>query len=60
MVRANLIVFSSLYFLGVIPLKKVKFSTKLEHEFIQNFKILQGSFNKVGADKVRLLHEVEP
>ena len=34
-------------------MKKVKFSTRLEHEYISNFKILQNSFKKVGVDKVR-------
>lgn len=33
-------------------MKRVKFSTMLEHEYIQNCKILQGSFKKVGVDKV--------
>jgi len=39
-------------FPGSIALKKVKFTTNLEHEFISNFKTLQGSFNKAGVDKV--------
>ena len=42
-------------FLGIIPLKKVKFSTKLEHEYIQNFKILQASFDKLQVEKVKKL-----
>lgn len=42
-------------FPGSIQLKKVKFRTNLEHEYIQNFKILQGSFKKVGCDKVPAL-----
>ena len=33
-------------------MKKVKFSTKLEHEYIQNFKVLQASFKKMSVDKV--------
>lgn len=37
---------------GSIILKKVKFCTKLEHEYIQNFKALQTCFKKVGVDKV--------
>ena len=41
-------------FLGSIALKKVKFTTNLEHEFISNFKALQGSFNKAGVDKVSI------
>ena len=35
-------------------MKRVKFSTMLEHEYIQNCKILQGSFKKVGVDKVSI------
>jgi len=35
-------------------MKKVKITTKLEHESIQNFKVLQASFNKLSVDKVRL------
>lgn len=38
-------------FPGSIQLKKVKFRTNLEHEYIQNFKILQAAFKKVGCDK---------
>jgi len=30
----------------------VKFSSTLEHESINNFKILQGAFKKVTVDKV--------
>ena len=33
-------------------MKKVKFSTRLEHEYISNFKVLQNAFKKVGVDKV--------
>ena len=39
-------------FAGTLPLKKVKFNTHLEHEYIQNFKLLQNSFSKLGIDKV--------
>merc|ERR1719210_1505827 len=38
-------------FPNCVQLKKVKFKTKLEHEFIQNFKVLQASFKKMGVDK---------
>merc|ERR1719427_707580 len=34
-------------FPGSVPLKRVKFSSKLEHEYINNFKILQGAFKKI-------------
>ncbi|XP_069125853.1 microtubule-associated protein RP/EB family member 3-like isoform X2 [Argopecten irradians] len=44
--------FMDMLFPGHIPLKQVKFNTKLEHEYIQNFKRLQVSFQKLGVDKV--------
>ena len=39
---------------GCLLLKRVKFNSKLEHEFIQNFKLLQNSFKKMQVDKVRI------
>merc|ERR1719369_474511 len=39
-------------FEGSIQLKKVKFDTKLEHEYINNFKVLQASFKKMNVDKI--------
>jgi len=33
-------------------LKKVKFNTHLEHEYILNFKIVQAAFQKMNVDKV--------
>merc|ERR1711973_766500 len=39
-------------FPGSIMVKKVKFKTNLEHEYIQNFKLLQGSFKKMNVDKI--------
>ena len=33
-------------------MKKVKFATKLEHEYITNFKVLQASFKKMNVDKI--------
>ncbi|KAL1463318.1 hypothetical protein WDU94_015079 [Cyamophila willieti] len=33
-------------------MKRVKFRTNLEHEYIQNFKILQAAFKKMNVDKV--------
>merc|ERR1711894_475447 len=39
-------------FPGCIQLKKVKFVTKLEHEYIQNSKVLQASFKKMNVDKI--------
>ncbi|BFZ16592.1 hypothetical protein BsWGS_19632 [Bradybaena similaris] len=41
-----------LLFPGSVMLKKIKFNTKLEHEFIQNFKSLQACFQKMGVDKI--------
>merc|ERR1711884_812421 len=41
-------------FPNCVQLKKVKFRTKLEHEYIQNFKVLQASFKRMQVDKVRL------
>lgn len=41
-------------FPGSVPMKRVKFRTNLEHEYIQNFKILQGAFKKMGVDKVTM------
>lgn len=43
--------FMDMLFPGSISLKRVKFKTNQEHEYIQNFKLLQASFKKVGADK---------
>ena len=45
------------FILGSIQLKKVKFKTNLEHEYIQNFKILQSAFKKVNVDKVIMLYK---
>merc|ERR1719427_1206921 len=39
-------------FENCIPIKKVKFQAKLEHEFIANWKYLQSGFKKVGVDKI--------
>jgi len=44
--------FMDMLFENSIILKKVKFRTNLEHEYIQNFKLLQTAFKKVGVDKV--------
>merc|ERR1719447_1649791 len=39
-------------FENCVPIKKVKFQAKLEHEFITNWKLLQNGFKKVGVDKI--------
>ncbi|KAI5614003.1 microtubule-associated protein, RP/EB family, member 1 isoform 1, partial [Silurus asotus] len=44
--------FMDMLFPACVPLKKVKFQAKLEHEYIHNFKILQGSFKKLGVNKI--------
>jgi len=44
--------FMDMLFPGCIPLKKVKFKTQLEHECIQNFKVLQAAFKKMQVDKI--------
>ncbi|XP_026868560.1 microtubule-associated protein RP/EB family member 1a isoform X1 [Electrophorus electricus] len=44
--------FMDMLFPSCLPLKKVKFNAKLEHEYIHNFKILQGSFKKLGVNKI--------
>ncbi|KAI3386185.1 hypothetical protein SNEBB_002711 [Seison nebaliae] len=38
-------------FPNVVKLRKLKFGTNLEHEYIQNFKILQEAFLKLNIDK---------
>lgn len=37
---------------GSIALKKLKFQAKLEHQYIQNFKILQAGFKRMSVDKI--------
>ncbi|XP_065206699.1 microtubule-associated protein RP/EB family member 1 isoform X1 [Planococcus citri] len=44
--------FMDMLFPGSIALKRVKFRTNLEHEYIQNFKILQAAFKKMNVDKI--------
>ncbi|XP_055915787.1 microtubule-associated protein RP/EB family member 1 isoform X4 [Eupeodes corollae] len=44
--------FMDMLFPGSVPMKRVKFRTNLEHEYIQNFKILQASFKKMVVDKI--------
>merc|ERR1719184_71453 len=39
-------------FPGSVQVKKVKFNTKLEHEYINNFKVLQAAFKKMNVDKI--------
>ena len=44
--------FLDMLFPGAIAVKRIKFATKLEHEYIQNWKLFQGALKKVGIDKV--------
>lgn len=44
--------FMDMLFPGSVPMKRIKFKTNLEHEYIQNFKVLQAAFKKMGVDKV--------
>jgi len=44
--------FMDMLFPGCIQLKKVKFNTNLEHEYINNYKILQASFKRMSVDKI--------
>jgi len=40
-------------------MKRVKFQTKLEHEYINNWKLFQGSCKKTGVDKVSVSKDDE-
>lgn len=44
--------FMDMLFPNSVQLKRVKFKTQLEHEYIQNFKILQAAFKKMNVDKI--------
>ncbi|KAH8237240.1 hypothetical protein KR038_007906 [Drosophila bunnanda] len=44
--------FMDMLFPNSMPLKRIKFRTNLEHEYIQNFKLLQASFKKMSVDKI--------
>ncbi|XP_073991293.1 microtubule-associated protein RP/EB family member 1-like [Rhodnius prolixus] len=44
--------FMDLLFRGCIPVKRIKFKTNLEHEYIHNFKLLQSAFKKMNVDKI--------
>ncbi|KAJ0062873.1 hypothetical protein NL108_008227, partial [Boleophthalmus pectinirostris] len=44
--------FMDYLFPGCLLLKKVKFQARLEHEFIQNFKILQKAFQRMSVEKI--------
>jgi len=44
--------FIDMLFPGSIPMKRVKFLTNLEHEFIQNYKYAQIAFTKLQVEKI--------
>jgi len=44
--------FMEMMFPGSVRTKRVKWNTKLEHEYIQNFKVLQEGFKSLAVDKV--------
>ncbi|XP_042347301.1 microtubule-associated protein RP/EB family member 1b [Plectropomus leopardus] len=44
--------FMDMLFPNSMPLKRVKFGAKLEHEYIHNFKLLQVAFKKMGVEKI--------
>ena len=44
--------FMAVLFPGVVSLKKVKFNSRLEHEWLGNFKIFSTAFKDVRIDKV--------
>ncbi|PNF15956.1 Microtubule-associated protein RP/EB family member 3 [Cryptotermes secundus] len=44
--------FMDMLFPGIVVMKRIKFKTNLEHEYIQNFKILQAAFKKMSVDKI--------
>ncbi|KAM6954189.1 microtubule-associated protein RP/EB family member 3b isoform 2-T2 [Aplochiton taeniatus] len=44
--------FMDMLFPGCVLLKKVKFQARLEHEYINNFKVLQAAFKRMNVDKI--------
>uniref|UniRef100_A0A0A9W2G4 Microtubule-associated protein RP/EB family member 1 n=1 Tax=Lygus hesperus TaxID=30085 RepID=A0A0A9W2G4_LYGHE len=42
--------YMDMLFPGSVPVKRIKFKTNLEHEYL-NFKLLQGAFRKMGVNK---------
>ena len=37
---------------GTIPMKKVDFNVKFDYEYVNNWKLMQTAFKRVGIDKV--------
>lgn len=44
--------FMDMLFPGCLPVKRIKFKTNLDHEYIQNFKLLQAAFKKMNVDRI--------
>lgn len=44
--------YMDMLFPSSVPMKRIKFRTNLEHEYIQNFKILQAAFKRMSVDKI--------
>jgi len=40
---------------GDVPLQKIKFETRQEYEYLQNFKVVQGAMAAHNVDKVRCM-----
>ena len=56
---ATLTLLWSIFLPGSVPLKRVKYNSKLEHEYIANFKILQAAFKKMNVDQVHIDFKVD-
>ena len=51
--------FMDMLFPGSVMLKKVKFNTKLEHEYINNFKVLQVECVFGSVDSIKIPSSLE-
>ena len=45
---------------GSVQMKRVKFNTRLEPEFITNFKLVQAAFNKMGVTQASIPLKYNP
>lgn len=52
LLTASLAYLADALYPGKIPLTKVNFNATQSYEFVQNYKILQNAFKKIGVDKV--------
>ena len=46
-------------YIGYINLRKIKWDAKHEHEYVQNFKVLQATFRVLLVDKVNIISVVK-